>query len=201
MPCVSVFHLYRSYTHRHPPCPVSVPILHPRETNALCSQTRIRQSIVIRWYGVSGWTNMRVSSREGQKKGSSLKQVYLGRLWSTPGAFQNQVKSAPYESCHWSKARCTCFGRIKPRYTRFVYSAWLTTVSCLFLANQRPSIVPPYAPHTNADVRGDPLHPPFPTPCHTSNTRSFPRTSAEMRHTDTNMNHGQRRRCVGCSKM
>ena len=30
---------------------------------------------------------------------------------------------------------------------------------------------PPYAPYTNADVQGDPLHPPYPTPHHTSNTR------------------------------
>ena len=29
---------------------------------------------------------------------------------------------------------------------------------CRFLANQRSFIVPPYAPHRNADVRGDPLH-------------------------------------------
>ena len=73
---------------------------------------------------------------------------------------------------------------------------------CRFLAHQRPSIVPPYALHTNADVRGDPLHPPQSTPRHTSNTRICLHTSAEIHRydirTDTNLHHGHRRQCVSC---
>ena len=88
----------------------------------------------------------------------------------------NQVKNAPHESCDWSRPHCTCFCLFKPQ----VHLSLSTLLDfqlffCRFLANQRPSIVPPYAPHTNADVRGDPLHPPQPTPHyaprHTSNTR------------------------------
>ena len=48
----------------------------------------------------------------------------------------------------------------------------------------RPSIGPPYAPHTNADVRGDPLHAPHPTSRHTSNTRICLHTSAEVHRHD-----------------
>ena len=56
---------------------------------------------------------------------------------------------------------CTCFWPDKVQ----VYPSSSTLLDFhlffgRFLANQRPSIVLPYAPHTNADVRGDPLHTP-----------------------------------------
>ena len=108
--------------------------------------------------------------------------MYLVRLGPKTGASYNQAKSAPYEPCHWSKAHCTCFWPYKAR----VQSSLPTLLDfqlffCRFFANQRPSIVPPYGPHTNADVRGDP-HTPHPTPRHTRNTRIRLRTSTETRY-------------------
>ena len=90
-------------------------------------------------------------------KCSSQKQVYLVRLGPTTGTFYKQVKSTPYESCHWSKAHCTCYWPDKAQ----VHPSLSTLLDfqlffAAFLGNQMPSIVPPYAPHTNADVRGDP---------------------------------------------
>ena len=41
-----------------------------------------------------------------------------------------------------------------------------TALFCRYLANQRSSIVPPYAPHTTADLRGDHLRSPHLTPRH-----------------------------------
>ena len=74
--------------------------------------------------------------------------------------------------CHPSKAYCTCFWPA----TRQVHRSLSTLLEfqpifVVFVANQRSSIVPPYAPQTNADARGNPLHPPHPTPRHRSYTR------------------------------
>ena len=65
------------------------------------------------------------------------------------------------------------YGRIKPRYTR-------VCLLCLMINRF-------YIPHTNAEVRGDPLHPSHPTPRHTSNTRICLHTSAEIHTYDTLM--------------
>ena len=79
------------------------------------------------------------------------------------------------------KGHCTCFWPDKPQvHPSFVYSAWLSTVFCNFLANQMPSIVLLYAAHTNANVRGDLLHPSHPIVRHTNNTRMCLHTSAEI---------------------
>ena len=66
------------------------------------------------------------------------------------------------------EAHCTCFGAEKAQ----VHPTLSTLLDvqpffCRFLANQRPSIVPPYAPHTYAGIRGDPLYPSasHTTPC------------------------------------
>ena len=45
-----------------------------------------------------------------------------------------------------------------------VCSGWLFNRFSRFLANQRPAIVPPYAPHMNAEVRGNPLQSSHPKP-------------------------------------
>ena len=64
------------------------------------------------------------------------------------------------------------FGRIKPRHTQ-VYLLCLA-FNCFFCHfDQMTSIVPPYAPHTNVDVRRDRLHPPHPTPRCTCNARMY----------------------------
>ena len=77
------------------------------------------------------------------------------------------------------------FGRIKPRYTRVCLLC--LTFNCFlsfFSQSNKPSIVPPYAPRTNASVRIDPLHPPHPTPRRTSNKRICLHTSAEIQRYD-----------------
>ena len=137
--------------------------------------------------------------------GSNVGQRPKTGTWSVLAQKQThstiKSKSHPASPAICPKRIVPVLGRIKPTYTRFCLLC--LTLSCFFssfLPNQRPSIVPPYAPHTNADVRGDPLHPPQPTPRHTSNTRICLRTSAEkqIRHTDTNLHHDHRRLCVSC---
>ena len=91
--------------------------------------------------------------------------------WSVWG--QKQVHSTIKSKVHPAspavgpKRIVPVYARSSPGSPEFVYSNWRSRFG--FLANQKPSIVPCYAPHTNADVRGDPLHPPHPTPRHTIN--------------------------------
>ena len=107
-----------------------------------------------------------------KKKGQGPKTGIPVRLGPKTGTYQNQVKNATHEPCHWPKAHCTCFWPDKAQ----VHPSCLLclTFNCFlsfFSQSKRPSVFPPYAPHTNADVRGDPLHPPHPTPRHTSYIR------------------------------
>ena len=129
------------------------------------------------------------------KNGPKYNVEIMGRAkyrytWAASG--QNQVhfkiksKAYPTSPAIGPEHVVPVFGRYKVQ----VYPSLSTLLSFQlfvfpFVANQRPFIVPPYAPHTNANVRGDPLHPPLPTPCHTSNTRICLPTIAEIRHTDT----------------
>ena len=113
---------------------------------------------------------------------SHLKQEGQRPKTCTPGPFgpKNkyqvhtkiyQVKNAPHEPCHRSVTHCVSFCRIKRRHTRVCLLSLTFNCFCRFAANQRSSIVPPYAPYTNDGARGDPIHPPQPTRRHTSNTR------------------------------
>ena len=138
-----------------------------------------------------------------KKKGSGQKQVYLVRLGPKTGTFYNQVKSAPYEPWHRSKAHCTCLwpdeAQVHPTLSTLLE---FQLFFCRFLAYQRPSIVPPYASYLPYECR--PLHSPHPTPRHASNTRICLHTSAEIhtyqvRHTGANLHHGHRRQCVSDS--
>ena len=92
---------------------------------------------------------------------NNYKYVHLVRFGPKTGGDTNiKQKAHPTSPAIGLKRIVPVFPARSPGTPEFVYSAWLSTVFCRFLANQRPSIVPPYAPHTNADVRGDPP-PPF----------------------------------------
>ena len=123
------------------------------------------------------------------------------------GAFSNQVKNSPHEPCHGSIADCTCFwpdtAQVHPSLSTLLDFQF---ISVAFLANQRPSMFPPYASQTSADVRGNPLHPPHPAPRHRSITRiclllTHQRRDTEIRHTDTNLHYGHRRQSSVASEI
>ena len=100
--------------------------------------------------------------------------------WSVWGQKQVRyyIKSEAY---HASPAICPeriapYFCRITPRYIRvgllnLIFNRFLSFLSL------------PYAPHTNAEVRGDPLHSSRPKPRHTSNTRICLHASADIHTT------------------
>ena len=121
--------------------------------------------------------------------GSGQKQVY--RVCSGPKknrCIPNSSKKRTLRALPLPKAHCTCFGADKAQVhpslsTLLGFQPFLSFFSQL----KRPSGVPPYAPHTNANVRGDSLHPPHPTPRHTSNTRICLHTSAEIQRDDIRM--------------
>ena len=94
--------------------------------------------------------------------------------WSTWGQkhVHCKIKSKAHSTSPATgpKRIASVFRRIKPRHARVCLHC--LTVFCRFLVNQRSSMVPPYAPQLNADVRGDPLtYPPHPTLRHTNITR------------------------------
>ena len=96
--------------------------------------------------------------------GSGQKQVYLVRLGPKTGSLKSSQKRT-LRALLGPKRIVPVFGRIKPRYTRVCLLCLTFNCFSSFLSqSKRPSIVPPYAPHTNADLRGDHLHPPHPTP-------------------------------------
>ena len=105
--------------------------------------------------------------------GSCQKYLHLVRMGPKNRYILKSSQNAPREPRHWSKTHCACFCRIKPRYTRVCLLCWAFNCFYRFLANQRRSIFPPYALFTNADVRGDPLYPPHPTPRQKSNTCTY----------------------------
>ena len=131
---------------------------------------------------------------------TQLYAVYLVRLG--PKQVHSTIKSTTHPTSPTIVQKCIgyFFGPIKPRYTRVCLMCLTLKRFLSFLSNRRPSIAPSYTPDTNADVRGDPLQPPHPTPRDTSNTRICLHTSAEtqMRHTDTNLHRDHRRLCVSC---
>ena len=92
-----------------------------------------------------------INERKRPKKGTP------GPSGAKKGYLLKPSKKRTHEPCHWSKAFCTCFSRIKRRHTR-VCLLCLTFNCFLSFCSQRSSIVPPYALYTNADARGDPLH-------------------------------------------
>ena len=105
------------------------------------------------------------------------KKRYTWAVWGQKQVhFKTKSRAHPTSPAQGPKRIVPVFGPIKPRYTRVCL---LSTVFLSFLS-QRPSIVPPYAPHTNADGRGDPLHPTHPTPRLTSKTSICLYTSAEI---------------------
>ena len=59
----------------------------------------------------------------------------------------------------------------KPRSVRGLPTLLDFQPYLFFFSNQRSSILPPYAPYMNADLRRDPLHPPHPIQRHASNKR------------------------------
>ena len=82
---------------------------------------------------------------------------------------KSQVKSAPYERCHWSKAHCTCFwpdkAQVQPSFST------LLDVQLFFVVFQpikealcSSTLCPPY----ECQRTGRPIHPPHPTPRYSS---------------------------------
>ena len=71
-------------------------------------------------------------------------------------------------------------------YTRVCLLCLTFNCFCRFLANQRPSIIPPYLcpPIRMPTCGGKPFHPPHLTPHHTSNTRICLHTSADTHRYD-----------------
>ena len=112
---------------------------------------------------------------------AAAKNRYTWSVWGRKQVhYKIKSKVHPTSPAIGPKRIVPVFGRIKPRCTRVCLLCLTFNCICRFIANQRPSIVPPYVPHTNADGRGDPLHPSHPTPRHTSNTRTCLHTSAEI---------------------
>ena len=117
-------------------------------------------------------TNKNKKREDGGKKprpaASSFHQIGMGSgQTGIPGSIEakdryipNSSKAHPTSPVIGPKRIVPVLGRIKPRYILALLLCLTFNCFWSFLANQRPSIVTPYAPHTNADVRGDPLHPP-----------------------------------------
>ena len=71
-------------------------------------------------------------------------RCYLVRLGPKTGTFLNQVKSAPYEPCHWSRAHLAgqSLGTLE-----FVFSAWFRPRLSLFSQSEAlhsSTLCPPY---------------------------------------------------------
>ena len=100
--------------------------------------------------------------------GSGQKQEYLVRVWGQKQVHSEiKLKEHPTSPTIGLKRIVPVFAGYRPwpgtRELSTLLDFQLYVIICVFLANQRSSIVPPYAPNTNTDVRRDPLHPPHPT--------------------------------------
>ena len=91
--------------------------------------------------------------------GSGQKQVYLVRLGPKRGTFENQVISAPCGPCHWSKAHCTRFGRIKHTHPSLSTLLDFQLFFVVFCQSKRPSKFHPICSPYECQRTGRPLHP------------------------------------------
>ena len=79
-----------------------------------------------------------------------------------PKTCNTKIKSKPHPTSPaiGPKRIVPVFFFIKPRYTRDCLLCLIFSCFLSFLANERPSMVPPCAPHTNADETPSTLHTP-----------------------------------------
>ena len=120
--------------------------------------------------------------------------------------FYTQVKSAPYETCHWSKAHCTCFwpdkAPVNPSLSTLLdFQLFLSfcsesemlhssTLCPLYECQRTGRPPPPSTSHTT------------PNKYRTSKTRIPPPRYIDTTYSGllihTNLHHGHRRQCGSC---
>ena len=90
---------------------------------------------------------------------AAAKNRYTLSVWGQKKMVNAKIKSKMNHASYaiGPKRIVPVFAQIKPRYTRVCLLCLTFNCVLSFPSNQRPAIVPPYAPHANADLRGDPL--------------------------------------------
>ena len=160
------------------------------------SNHRVRATATIAYCGtdmiVKASIHSYLGTQHSLEMGSGQKQVYLVRLGPKTGTYYNQVKSAPYQPCR-SKAHCTCFWRIKLRYTRVCLLS-IDFQLFFFVFSQSEALhsstlCPPYGCRRT----GGPPPPSTPRTTPYEQHAYLPthfRRATYIRYADTNLHHG-----------